>query len=314
MPMHVLVIDDDADLNRLLGDYLREENFAYHQALSGKEGLTLARNLHPEAIVLDVMLPDIDGYEVCRSLKACRSTCDIPVILLTCMCQPEHIHRSRLCGAWDCIAKPYAPDKLIERAREAVAWRSALAERPASSHFRIDAADFAASCRGVYEMLGSLACRTAADDVAIGRIRDAFLLLVEAVATNRDPLFAPPAPSRPPQHLDIQYTIEPASPLAALHPSGGRVSLRISEESPGIIYAALSPPSRRRDARDRTALQAEWKHFLEVGGFTLGEWDSNLYYVNLTRCFTAGGFIQPADGNVLPINTPIKENSGQTRG
>src|SRR5438045_3005881 len=87
MSTTVLVVEDDHEINELMGEYLGLEGINYLQALTGQAGIHLAGAQHPDAIILDLMLPDIDGFEVARAITSKRATFDIPIIVLSCMCQ-----------------------------------------------------------------------------------------------------------------------------------------------------------------------------------------------------------------------------------
>src|SRR5688500_10984937 len=79
----VLVVEDDAELNELVGAYAQICGYEYRRALDGREGLRQASERTPDAVVLDLMLPDIDGFEVCRRLRSEPRTAGVPVIILT---------------------------------------------------------------------------------------------------------------------------------------------------------------------------------------------------------------------------------------
>ena len=87
MSTTVLVVEDDLEINELLGEYLALEGLRYLKAATGQAGIHLAQTQHPDAIILDLMLPDVDGFEVARRLTGQRATYDVPVIILSCLCQ-----------------------------------------------------------------------------------------------------------------------------------------------------------------------------------------------------------------------------------
>jgi CheY-like chemotaxis protein len=99
----VLVIDDDPLQRDLMQRYLRKEGFAVQTASGGAQGLRLARQFLPAAITLDVMMPDMDGWSVLTALKGDATLCDIPVIMLTMVDDPE---RGFTLGASDYATKP----------------------------------------------------------------------------------------------------------------------------------------------------------------------------------------------------------------
>jgi DNA-binding response OmpR family regulator len=109
-----LVIDDDGDMNRMIGAYAELNGFDYRSACTGEGGLDEVRRHKPAVVLLDVMLPDVDGFEVCRRLKSDESTRSVPVILITALTDPESRGRGVTAGADDFIAKPFDPGRLME--------------------------------------------------------------------------------------------------------------------------------------------------------------------------------------------------------
>ena len=78
----VLVVEDDREINELVGAYVQIAGFEYRSALDGASALAEARERRPSLIVLDLMLPDTDGFEVCRKLKNEADTAQIPIVML----------------------------------------------------------------------------------------------------------------------------------------------------------------------------------------------------------------------------------------
>jgi DNA-binding response OmpR family regulator len=113
----VLVVEDDPDLNSLVGAYVRLAGFAYRKALDGMSAIREAHDRPPALIVLDVMLPDSDGFEVCRRLKSEEETARVPILMLTALDQEEHRERGRSCGAAEYMTKPFDPEDLLAAIR-----------------------------------------------------------------------------------------------------------------------------------------------------------------------------------------------------
>lgn len=107
----VLVVDDDADTRQVLKRFLNRKGFPVECASSGEEGLRLARELHPMAIILDVMMPGMDGWAVLSTLKSEREVKDIPVVMLTIV---DDKNLGYALGATDYLIKPVDRDRLIE--------------------------------------------------------------------------------------------------------------------------------------------------------------------------------------------------------
>ena len=126
-PRRILVVDDEPELRSMLRRYLRAEGFAVVESTTGQDALVRCKNSPPDLVILDVGLPDIDGFEV---LRAIRTESDVAVILLT--ARSEEIDRivGLTVGADDYVAKPFSPRELIARIN-AVLRRGRIGGRPA---------------------------------------------------------------------------------------------------------------------------------------------------------------------------------------
>lgn len=111
----VLVVEDDEDILELLTFNLEAAGYQTASATDGYEGLQLARRKSPDLIVLDIMMPGMDGFEVCKELKRKSETADIPVIMLT--ARTEEVDRivGLELGADDYVVKPFSPREIILR-------------------------------------------------------------------------------------------------------------------------------------------------------------------------------------------------------
>jgi DNA-binding response OmpR family regulator len=110
----ILIIEDDRNTASLVATYMEREGFATVIAYDGKQGLELARRHRPIFVILDLMLPKVDGCEVCRTL---RGMSDVPVLMLT--ARGEEIDRivGFSLGADDYVVKPFSPRELVERVK-----------------------------------------------------------------------------------------------------------------------------------------------------------------------------------------------------
>jgi len=114
---HILVVEDEEDIQQLVEYNLLKEGYTVSCAKTGEEGMHLARTEQPDLLVLDLMLPGIDGLEVCRSLKK-DPVCDgIPIVMLTAKGEESDIVAGLELGADDYITKPFSPKVLIARIR-----------------------------------------------------------------------------------------------------------------------------------------------------------------------------------------------------
>jgi two-component system, OmpR family, alkaline phosphatase synthesis response regulator PhoP len=114
MTQLILVVDDEPKIVRLARDYLEKNNFRVVTANDGQSALSMARREKPDLIILDLMLPNIDGREVCKIL---RKESDVPIIMLTALSEEIDQVTGLEIGADDYITKPFSPRALIARVR-----------------------------------------------------------------------------------------------------------------------------------------------------------------------------------------------------
>ncbi len=117
---NVAIIDDTPENVQVLADSLAD-NYGVRFALSGMEGIDLVKNVLPDLVLLDVMMPEMDGYEVCARLKNEPTTRDIPIIFVTARNDPSSESRALAAGAVDFVHKPVNRDVLLARVRTHVA-------------------------------------------------------------------------------------------------------------------------------------------------------------------------------------------------
>ena len=113
MAPHILVADDDPVIVRLLQVNFRLEGYEVETAAHGEEAIQKATELRPELILLDVMMPGLDGWEVCRRLKDDPNTAQIPVVFLSARAQEEDRRRGLELGVVDYVTKPFDPGELV---------------------------------------------------------------------------------------------------------------------------------------------------------------------------------------------------------
>ncbi|MDD5408906.1 MAG: response regulator [Candidatus Omnitrophica bacterium] len=111
----LLIIDDEPGLVEMLTMRLEANDYQVISASDGREGLDRARNENPDLIILDLMLPEIDGYKVCRMLKTDERYKQIPVIFFTARVQASDIKSGEEAGAQAYISKPFEPDILLAK-------------------------------------------------------------------------------------------------------------------------------------------------------------------------------------------------------
>ncbi len=117
MKPRILVADDDDGLRQLLRLILSREGFEVFEAANGEQALALAVTVDPALILLDVMMPDLDGYDVCRRLKSDRRTGEVPVVFVSAAEDVARRNAAQNLGAAACIQKPIGPRDLVTRIR-----------------------------------------------------------------------------------------------------------------------------------------------------------------------------------------------------
>src|SRR4030065_1402000 len=114
MPQTVLIVGDDPKIVNLLPLYLEREGFAVSSAADGAAGLEAVDRLRPDLVILDLMLPQVDGIEVCRRI---RSTSEVPVLMLTARVDEVDRLLGLSIGADDYVTKPFSPREVVARVR-----------------------------------------------------------------------------------------------------------------------------------------------------------------------------------------------------
>jgi two-component system phosphate regulon response regulator PhoB len=113
----ILIVDDEEDIIELIKYNLKSEGYTILTAMTGEEAIKIAKNSRPDLLVLDLMLPGIDGLEVTRHLKKEDATMDIPIVMVTAKGEESDIVAGLELGANDYISKPFSPRELTARIR-----------------------------------------------------------------------------------------------------------------------------------------------------------------------------------------------------
>jgi len=118
MAMEVIqIIEDEPDHARLLDHSLRQARYRTNVAYDGQIGLSDVKRLNPALVLLDVMLPGMDGHEVCRQLRKDPQTQNIPIVMITALASEDHRVSGLELGADDFITKPFSPHEVVSRVR-----------------------------------------------------------------------------------------------------------------------------------------------------------------------------------------------------
>jgi DNA-binding response OmpR family regulator len=136
-----LIVEDEPEANELLAMLVQLRGYQTDSAFTGGEALEKVERGKPDIVFLDLMLPDINGFDVCRALKASRETRAIPVVMVTARLAAENRLQGFRVGATDYVPKPYTPDQIFGAMAQAVAWSKKLAGREMEGTIPLDARD-----------------------------------------------------------------------------------------------------------------------------------------------------------------------------
>lgn len=118
MTTKILVAEDERDIRELIGFTLRFAGFDVILAVNGIEAMEKAPTERPDLIILDVRMPKLTGYEVCRRLKEDPDTSEIPIVFLSAKGQEGEIEQGLASGAMEYIVKPFAPNELVDQVKD----------------------------------------------------------------------------------------------------------------------------------------------------------------------------------------------------
>jgi two-component system phosphate regulon response regulator PhoB len=127
MKNFVLIVEDEEDIRELVSYHLLKEGYQVASVASGEEALTVAEKQTPDLILLDVMLPGMDGLTVCQRLRAAPKTADVAIMMLTAKSEEADIVRGLNLGATDYVTKPFSPKVLLARVRAVLRRKLAIA-------------------------------------------------------------------------------------------------------------------------------------------------------------------------------------------
>lgn len=126
-PQKVLVVEDEPDFNALICYVLRENGYQVESATNGEEGLKLYKSWSPDGVILDVNLPDMNGFEICRNIRQNGPNPRTPILMCTVRTEVSGVAEGLGSGADDYILKPFEIADLLERLKSALAKKGASA-------------------------------------------------------------------------------------------------------------------------------------------------------------------------------------------
>ena len=130
----ILVVEDEEDILAMVHFNLIKAGFRVECATTGEEGFARARDIRPDLVLLDLMLPGMDGTDVCRRLRKAADTADIPIIMLTAKGEEHDVVKGLELGADDYIPKPFSPQVLLARIQAVLRRRVRSGTDPESQH------------------------------------------------------------------------------------------------------------------------------------------------------------------------------------
>lgn len=156
MTRKALIVDDELELGQLLAEYLRRWGFVPTIHTEGKDAVAWARQERPDLILLDLMLPDVDGYSICETLKLDRETNRIPVIMTTALSGHEDRVRGLQVGADRYLTKPFTADQLHQAIDDAFKCQTELGKNGAEGAIRFHLQSDTQYLEELNHLLGSL--------------------------------------------------------------------------------------------------------------------------------------------------------------
>jgi DNA-binding response OmpR family regulator len=172
---NVLIVEDDEDQAHLVRQLMTMSGHRAEVSQTGHEGLERARRRSHDVILLDVMLPDVDGFEVCRRLRADVATRNTPVVMVTALDGATERRRGYRVGANAYVTKPYAPEDLFAAIKSALAWRADLDRGKIQGEIQIELPSEQPQLLDVNEFLTGICRETPLSAEGIAHLRQAIL-------------------------------------------------------------------------------------------------------------------------------------------
>lgn len=165
-----LIVEDEPQANKLLAMLLQLRGYQTESAFSGSEALEKIHDRAPDVVFLDLMLPDMDGYAVCRALKSPAGVSVIPVVIVTARLTAENRIESYSAGADDYVPKPYTPDQIFEALAQSIAWKDRLDDPKLEGEVALDARDDGAALRELAQLRRLLLSRCGMEPADVEQI------------------------------------------------------------------------------------------------------------------------------------------------
>ncbi|AMV40414.1 response regulator [Planctomyces sp. SH-PL62] len=175
MPRTVLIVDDERDTNDILASFVRSRGFEPIQLYAGAQVKAAVAEHKPALILLDVMLPDLDGFAICDDLKRDRETNLIPIVMVTALQEDHHRVTGVRVGANGYLSKPFTPEALFRTMDEALAWSDEHRKRGTSGEINFDIRSELTYLQQANDMLADMFAHTPLTDRQIKDLKQAVM-------------------------------------------------------------------------------------------------------------------------------------------
>jgi DNA-binding response OmpR family regulator len=175
MPRTVLIVDDERDTNDILAAMVQARGFKPIQLFTGSGVFAAVRTHEPDLILLDLMLPDLDGFAICDHLKRNRETSLIPIIMVTALHDANHRTAGVRVGANGYLTKPFTPDQLYAAIDAAMAWRHEHESRGSTGEINFDVRSESSYLQQANDLLADLFAHTSLTERQIKDLRQAVM-------------------------------------------------------------------------------------------------------------------------------------------
>jgi DNA-binding response OmpR family regulator len=178
---NALIVEDEPEANRLLSLLVQMRGYHTESAYTGSEALERAHRSAPDIVFLDLMLPDTNGYDVCKALKGKRETALVPVVVVTARLAAENRLMSYRVGANEYVPKPYTPDEIFEAMTAARSWRRGIEEHVDGGEICLDTRSDVEPFAQIFFLQSLLLARTRWDEEAVRQLGHDLATLAQIV-------------------------------------------------------------------------------------------------------------------------------------
>lgn len=175
MPRHVLIVDDEHETNEILANLIQVRGFEPVQLFRGADVEPAVAQYHPEVILLDLMLPDIHGFDICAKLKHNKSTNLIPVLMVTALNDVDHHLNGVRVGANGYIPKPFTPKQIYEAIDSALKWRAEHEQHGTTGEIHFDIRSEVSHLHAINDMLTDMYAHTPLTERQVKDLRQAVM-------------------------------------------------------------------------------------------------------------------------------------------